>query len=76
VVNAVQRAGYKLAAAIGTRGVKRTDHPLSVPRIFVTNDSVGVLSEKVLGVWDLIGTVREKMPLALSRVVSPADFRV
>ncbi len=76
VVNAVQRAGYDLAAAIGTRGVKRTDHPLSVPRIFVTNDSVKVLSEKVLGVWDLIGTVREKMPLALTRAVSRADFRV
>ncbi len=76
VVSAVQRAGYDLAGAIGTRGVRETDHPLSVPRILVTNDSVEVLGEKVLGVWDLIGTVREKMPLALSRAVSPADFRV
>jgi len=76
VVSAVRRAGYDLAGAIGTRGVKRTDHPLSVPRVFVTNDSVEVLREKVLGVWDLIDTVREKMPLALSRAVSPADFRV
>jgi peptidoglycan/xylan/chitin deacetylase (PgdA/CDA1 family) len=76
VVSAVRRAGYDLAGAIGTRGVKKTDHPLSVPRIFVTNDSVEVLSEKVLGAWDWIGIVREKMPLALSRVVSPADFNV
>jgi peptidoglycan/xylan/chitin deacetylase (PgdA/CDA1 family) len=76
VERAVQRAGYGLAGAIGTRGIRETDDPLSVPRIFVTNDSVEELSEKVLGVWDLIGIVREKMPLALSRVVSPADFRV
>jgi peptidoglycan/xylan/chitin deacetylase (PgdA/CDA1 family) len=76
VESAVQRAGYDLAGAIGTRGVRKTDRPLSVPRIFVTNDSVEVLREKVLGVWDLIGIVRERMPLALSRVVSPADFRV
>jgi peptidoglycan/xylan/chitin deacetylase (PgdA/CDA1 family) len=76
VVSAVRRAGYDLAGAIGTRGVTRTDHPLSVPRIFVTNDSVEVLREKVLGVWDMIGTVRERMPLALSRAVSPSDFSV
>jgi peptidoglycan/xylan/chitin deacetylase (PgdA/CDA1 family) len=76
VVSAVRRAGYDLAGSIATRGVKKTDHPLSVPRIFVANDSVEVLREKVLGVWDLIGVVRERMPLTLSRVVSPADFRV
>jgi peptidoglycan/xylan/chitin deacetylase (PgdA/CDA1 family) len=76
VVSAVRRAGYDVAGAIVTRGVKKTDHPLSVPRVFVTNDSVEELREKVLGVWDLIGTVREKMPLALSRAASPADFRV
>jgi peptidoglycan/xylan/chitin deacetylase (PgdA/CDA1 family) len=76
VVSAVRRAGYDLACSIGTRGVKNTDHPLSLPRIFIANDSVEALSEKVLGVWDLIGIIREKMPLALSRVVSPADFRV
>jgi peptidoglycan/xylan/chitin deacetylase (PgdA/CDA1 family) len=76
VVEAARRARYDLAASISARGVKKTDHPLSIPRIFVTNDSVEVLSEKVLGLWDLIGAVREKMPLAISRVVSPADFRV
>jgi peptidoglycan/xylan/chitin deacetylase (PgdA/CDA1 family) len=76
VVSAVRRAGYDLAGSIGTRGVKKTDHALSLPRIFIANDSVEALSEKVLGVWDLIGIVREKMPLALSRVVSPADFNV
>lgn len=76
VLDAVERAGYDLAAAVGTRGVKLDDHPLSVPRMFVTNDSVEVLSDKVFGVWDLIGTVRDKMPLSVSRVISPADFRV
>jgi peptidoglycan/xylan/chitin deacetylase (PgdA/CDA1 family) len=75
VVKAVQRAGYDVAGAIDTRGVRETDHALSIPRIFVTNDSVEVLREKVLGIWDFIGIVRERMPLALTRVVSPADFR-
>ncbi len=76
VVEAARRAGYELGASIGGRGVVRADHPLSLPRIFVASDTVDTLTEKVLGVWDPIGIAREKVPLALTRIVSPADFKV
>lgn len=76
VEGAAERAGYGLAASIGQRGVRPNDPALRVPRIFVTNDTVDMLRDKVLGAWDLIGTVREWMPLPLTRAVSPADFEV
>jgi peptidoglycan/xylan/chitin deacetylase (PgdA/CDA1 family) len=76
VLEAARRGGYELAASVAGRGVRPTDAPLSVPRIFVANDTVETLREKVLGVWDLIGSVRERMPLAVARAVSPADFDV
>lgn len=76
VEEAARRAGYGLAASVGERGVHPGDPPLRIPRIFASNDTVETLREKVLGSWDLIGTVRERMPLALTRAVSPADFEV
>jgi peptidoglycan/xylan/chitin deacetylase (PgdA/CDA1 family) len=76
VEGAAGRAGYDSAASIGQRGVHPTDPALRVPRIFVTNDTVDMLRDKVFGAWDLIGAVRERMPLALTRVFSPADFEV
>ena len=76
VVRMVRRAGYKSACTVVGRGVRSTDDRLTVPRIFVTDDPVAVLRDKVLGVWDLIGEVREKMPLAVARIISPRDFRV
>ena len=75
VIEAVQDAGYDLAATTATRGLKRSEDPLSIPRFFATHDSVEVLREKVLGFWDLIGTVRERAPLTIARMVSPRDFR-
>jgi peptidoglycan/xylan/chitin deacetylase (PgdA/CDA1 family) len=76
VLEAARRAGYEVAASVAGRGVRPADAPLSVPRIFVANDTVETLREKVLGVWDLIGSVRERMPLAVARAVSPAGFDV
>jgi peptidoglycan/xylan/chitin deacetylase (PgdA/CDA1 family) len=76
VTQAAQGAGYELAASAVTRGVKVKDDPLSLPRIFATRDSVDILREKIVGVWDLIGTIREKAPLTVSRFLSPADFSV
>jgi peptidoglycan/xylan/chitin deacetylase (PgdA/CDA1 family) len=76
VERAARRAGYDLAASIGERGVRPNDPPLRIPRIFVANDTVETLQEKVNGVWDLIGSVRERMPLAVARAVSRADFEV
>ena len=76
VTRAARRAGYEMAASAVTRGVKPTDDPFSIPRIFATRDSIDALREKVVGVWDLIGTIREKTPVSVSRFLSPADFRV
>jgi peptidoglycan/xylan/chitin deacetylase (PgdA/CDA1 family) len=75
VVEAVGRAGYDLAAGTTTRGVRPGDHPLRLPRFFATQDSVPMLREKVSGLWDAVGIVRERAPLPIARMVSPDDFR-
>ena len=75
VVEAVREAGYDFAATTVTRGLKAGDHPLGIPRFITSQDSVQILREKVLGLWDLIGTVRERAPLPIARIVSPVDFR-
>ena len=74
VVRAVRQAGYDLAGTTVTRGLRRRDDPLAIPRFFATRDTVAVLRDKVLGAWDLIGTVRERAPVIVARVVSPRDF--
>ena len=75
VVEAVRGAGYEFAATTVTRGLKAGDDPLAIPRFIPTQDPVEVLREKVLGVWDLIGTLRERAPLSIAKVVSPIDFQ-
>jgi peptidoglycan/xylan/chitin deacetylase (PgdA/CDA1 family) len=70
----VRGAGYRLAAVTVKRGVRISDPPLRVPRMFVTHDSVEELREKVLGYWDAVGILQEHSPLWLSRLVSPMDF--
>jgi peptidoglycan/xylan/chitin deacetylase (PgdA/CDA1 family) len=73
-VEMAQESGYRFGAAIVTRAVRETDPVLRIPRIFVTNDPVELLREKVLGYWDPIGFMQERTPLWLSRLVSPVDF--
>jgi len=68
--------GYKAAAAIAYRSVAVTDHPLSIPRFFVTRDNLTTLQAKIMGAYDLIGWWHEHSPLWLSRLVTPEDFRV
>ncbi len=75
VVEAVREAGYDLAATTSTRGLKSGEHPLGIPRFIATQDPVERLQEKVLGIWDLIGTLRERAPLSVAKVLSPIDFR-
>lgn len=75
VVEAVREAGYDFAATTVTRGLKAGDHPLGIPRFITRQDPVHILREKILGLWDLIGTVRERAPLTIARIVSPVDFR-
>jgi peptidoglycan/xylan/chitin deacetylase (PgdA/CDA1 family) len=76
VVFATKRAGYRWACTVAGRGVKRSDDPLLIPRIFVNEEPVEVVRDKVHGVWDVIGSVRERTPLAIARAVSPSDFSV
>jgi peptidoglycan/xylan/chitin deacetylase (PgdA/CDA1 family) len=74
VARAVRNSGYALAGTTATRGLTRRDSALTVPRFFATNDAVAVVREKVYGDWDLIGTVRERAPIIVARIVSPKDF--
>lgn len=74
VVEMARAAGYRQATATVKRGVRSTDPALRIPRMFVTQDSVQELREKVLGHWDSIGILQEHSPLWLSKLVSPTDF--
>jgi peptidoglycan/xylan/chitin deacetylase (PgdA/CDA1 family) len=74
VLEAVRRAGFGFAGTTVTRGLKAHDQPLGIPRFIATQNPVEVLREKVLGSWDLVGTLRERAPLTVARMVSPIDF--
>ena len=74
VLEAVGRAGFGFACTTVTRGVQARDQPLGIPRFIATQNPVEVLREKVLGTWDLVGTLRERAPLKIARMVSPIDF--
>jgi hypothetical protein len=56
------------------RRVKATDDPLAIPRFFVRNDDMQTLEAKVRGSWDAVGWAQERAPLALARLLFPADF--
>jgi peptidoglycan/xylan/chitin deacetylase (PgdA/CDA1 family) len=74
VLEAVRRAGFGFAGTTVTRGLMARDQPLAIPRFIATQNPVEVLREKVLGSWDLVGTLRERAPLTIARKVSPIDF--
>ena len=73
-VGMARAAGYEQATATVKRGVRSTDPALRIPRMFVTQDSVEELEEKVRGHWDAIGVLQEHSPVWLSKLVSPVDF--
>lgn len=75
-VSLARQSGYVSAAAVLFRGVRPSDDSMLLPRFFVAGDSVGVLQAKVMGRWDPIGFWQEHGPKWLTRIVSPADFRV
>lgn len=68
--------GYRTGAAVLFRRVKHSDHPLALPRFFVTKDDVQTLAAKVMGAWDWLGWWQEHAPLWAGRVVSRKDFEV
>ena len=73
-VGLAAQAGYEHAAAVVFRGVSADEHPLSIPRFFVTRDSIELLERKVLGRLDALGWWQERSPTWARRLVSPEDF--
>jgi peptidoglycan/xylan/chitin deacetylase (PgdA/CDA1 family) len=73
-VECARRAGYKRAAAVAFRGVRASDSPFALPRLFADGDDVDTLQNKVLGAWDLIGMWQAHAPLWMMRAASPEDF--
>jgi peptidoglycan/xylan/chitin deacetylase (PgdA/CDA1 family) len=67
-------ANYDAAAAVLFRGVRPDDSRMVLPRFFVQQDSLELLSQKIAGFWDVIGWWQEYAPSWLNHVVSPADF--
>lgn len=70
----VAESGYKDAAAILFRAVRSSDSRLAMPRFFATGDSLTTLEGKVNGDWDFLGWWQERAPLAVAKLVAPADF--
>jgi len=75
-IQIAREVGYSYGAAVAFHAVRKDDDPLSLPRFFVTRDTVETLSQKVYGAWDWLGWWQEKSPLWLARIVSPRDFEV
>jgi peptidoglycan/xylan/chitin deacetylase (PgdA/CDA1 family)/SAM-dependent methyltransferase len=74
VLAAIRGAGYGYAVAVSLRGVRSGDSPWTLPRFFMTNDTLEQLESKVRGDWDLIGRAQDSIPAWLSRIVSPRDY--
>jgi peptidoglycan/xylan/chitin deacetylase (PgdA/CDA1 family) len=74
VVELAGQAGYGHAAVVTFRGVRARDHPLCIPRFFVTRDSLESLAAKVAGRLDVLGWWQEKSPTWAGRLLSPEDF--
>jgi peptidoglycan/xylan/chitin deacetylase (PgdA/CDA1 family) len=64
------RAGYAWGAAILYRNVRRSDGPLTIPRIAVTNDSQEMLRRKIAGGFDWLGLYQERAPTWALRALS------
>lgn len=58
-VDIVTEVGYKLAAALLPRPVRRDGSRLAIPRFLVDNDDIETLRDKVFGAWDLVGLLQE-----------------
>jgi len=72
--DAVRATGYRLAAAVTSRGVQPSDSPFSIPRFFTDGDDVGKLQAKIEGAYELLGWWQDHAPLSVRRMVSPQDF--
>jgi peptidoglycan/xylan/chitin deacetylase (PgdA/CDA1 family) len=70
----VEEVGYEYACAVLFRDVRPSDSRVAIPRLVISGDALPVLSEKVLGAWDVIGMWQEHCPLWAARLLSPRDF--
>ncbi len=68
--------GYQMGATVLFRSLKKSDHPLALPRFFIMKDDVETLAAKVVGAWDWLGWWQEYAPTWAARIVSPKDFEV
>jgi peptidoglycan/xylan/chitin deacetylase (PgdA/CDA1 family) len=67
-------ASYEYAAMVLSRAVSPRDCRFRIPRFFIANDDLTMLSAKICGAWDLLGLWQAKIPLPIARLVSPLDF--
>jgi peptidoglycan/xylan/chitin deacetylase (PgdA/CDA1 family) len=74
-IDVLRAMGCRLAAAVTSRGVRASDHDLSVPRFFADGNDLVTLEAKIGGEHELVGWWQDHAPISLMRIVSPADFR-
>jgi peptidoglycan/xylan/chitin deacetylase (PgdA/CDA1 family) len=66
--------GYKQAGVVLHRGVRRSDHPLSIPRFNIVQDSTMELRARVFGALDIVGFGQKWGPRWLAKLITPEDF--
>jgi peptidoglycan/xylan/chitin deacetylase (PgdA/CDA1 family) len=62
--------GYERAAAILYRNLRSFDHPMAIPRLAVTGDSIAMLKAKIQGKLDLFGFYQEHAPQWVASILS------
>src|SRR5688572_6167209 len=66
--------GYRIAAAVIFRELRKTDSLFAVPRFFADGDSLTKLQAKIEGAYALLGWWQEHAPISVMKAVSPDDF--
>jgi peptidoglycan/xylan/chitin deacetylase (PgdA/CDA1 family) len=69
-VQLARDAGFRRAAAVLLRGVRRSDDVMAVPRFPIAGDTLGLLQAKVEGRLDLLGSLQERVPPVMLELIS------
>jgi hypothetical protein len=68
-------AGYRIAAAVIFRELRKTDSLFAIPRFFADGDSLTKLQAKIEGAYALLGWWQEHAPITVMKMVLPHHFR-
>ncbi len=68
-------AGYRIAAAVIFRELRKTDSLFAIPRFFADGDGLTKLQAKIEGAYALLGWWQEHAPITVMKMVLPDQFQ-